>query len=46
VTAEQAERQADLVAFFLHCDHEDQEQGPYGPGETASVYRATREHTD
>ena len=36
MTAEQALNQAELVSFFLHDDHED---GPYGPGETA---RATK----
>lgn len=67
MTTEQAIRQADLVAFYLHddretespaCrgkgpvallpldDHEEETEtpGPYGPGETATVYaHAARE---
>ena len=40
MTAEQALNQAKLVSFFLHDDHED---GPYGPGETARATRLANE---
>jgi len=51
VTTQQALTVIELVTMFLRFDHEDREQcgqdaemaGPYGPGETASVYRAASE---
>lgn len=41
MTAEQAERAANLAAFFMHDDRES--DGPYGPGVTARVTAAANE---
>lgn len=47
MTPEQAEKAAELAAFFFHDDREQLEvevpQGPYAPGERALIHTVTTE---